>query len=53
MTRPNLITLVPLAERVGMAPAEWLAVCSDAPISPPTPAEWREAMLSTLQEDDS
>ena len=47
----GLAGLVACADRVGMSPTEWLHVCEQGgTVAPPTPEEWREALLSTLEE---
>ena len=44
------INLVPLADRVGMTPTEWLALCDHRGIRPFSPEEWRDAVLGTVNE---
>ena len=45
----TLLSVVGMAARVGLSPHEWVHLRGQ--ITPLTPPEWREAMLSTVEAD--
>jgi hypothetical protein len=53
----DAMQIVDRAAQVGLSPHEWLSLCTcnqasaSAPV-PPSPEEWREAILSTVPGED-